>query len=167
MNKFVLAAVAVAAIGGSAYTLNALAETDATDAPQAHRVWDGGFILDAKLAGMKAALNLTSDQEKLWPAFELAVRDAHKARMEAMRQQREAMEKDGERPSPIDMMNRLSDRLAKASDELKKVADAAQPLYASLDDTQKRHFGPLLMMMRQGGGHHHWSQHEERDPEHL
>ena len=41
-------------------------------------------LLDARLAGMKAGLKLTPDQEKLWGPFEAAVRDASKAHMEAM-----------------------------------------------------------------------------------
>ena len=153
MNKLVLSAVAVAALAGSAFTFNAVAATDTAQppAPQ-HRMADRGFVLDAKLAGMKAALKLTPDQEKLWPAFETAVRDAAKARMESMQSFREQM-RSGERPSPIAMMTEMSDHLAKMSDELKKVSDAAKPLYDSLDDTQKSHFGPLLRMLREGGPH--------------
>jgi hypothetical protein len=48
-------------------------------------------------------------------------------------------------------MTHMSDRLAKASEEVKKVADAAKPLYDSLDDGQKRHFGPLVRMLREHG----------------
>ena len=32
-------------------------------------------MLDARLAGLKAGLRLTPDQEKLWGPFEAAVRD--------------------------------------------------------------------------------------------
>ena len=40
---------------------------------------------------------------------------------------------------------------------LKKLADAAEPLYKSLDDGQKRRFGMLLRMGgRPGGGPGHW-----------
>ena len=41
-------------------------------------------MLDASLAGLKAGLKLTPDQEKLWPPFEAAVRDATKLRMDQM-----------------------------------------------------------------------------------
>ena len=37
---------------------------------------DRETMLDAKLAGMKAGLGLTADQEKLWGPFESAVKDA-------------------------------------------------------------------------------------------
>ena len=151
MKKLILCAVAAAAIAGSAFTYNAIAAPDANDAPMAHRMADRGFLLDAKLAGMKAALKLNPEQEKLWPAFETAVRDAAKARMEAMLAHHDEMLGDGN-PSPIVMMTEMSERLAKASENVKKLADAATPLYNSLDDTQKSHFGPLLRMLR-GGGH--------------
>ncbi len=98
-------------------------------------------MLDAHLAGMKAALKLTPDQEKNWAPFEAAVRDAAKARRDAMRAMREAMRGD-ERPSPIEHMNTMADRLAKASTEIKAIAGAAKPLYDSLDDSAEAPFRP-------------------------
>ena len=154
MKKLILSAVAVASLAGSAYTLSAFAAPDNSDERGMHRMGDAGFLLDAKLAGMKAALNLTADQDKLWTPFETAVRDVRKDRMEGMRQRREREDSDeGERPSPIAVMNQMSERLAKASESLKKVAEAAKPLYDGLDDGQKRHFGPLLRMLRERDGH--------------
>ena len=151
MKKLVLSALAAAALAGSAYTIAAIAAPGGLNAAM-HEA-DRGFMLDAKLAGMKAALKLAPEQDKLWPAFEAAVRDAAQARDEARKVWRD--ERDGaERPSPIAMMNAMSEHLAKASGELKKVADTARPLYDSLDDGQKRHFGPLVHMLREGGGRH-------------
>lgn len=167
MKKLILSAAVAAALAGSPFTYNAIAAPDAADAPGAHRMAERGFLLDAKLAGMKAALKLTPEQEKLWPAFETAVRDGVKLRMEMMGAMHEEMEK-GERPSPIDMISRMSAHLAKASDALKKVADAAKPLYDSLDDTQKGHFGPLLRMLRGGGpGHGGWGGEHGSMMEHM
>ena len=51
-------------------------------------------------------------------------------------------------------MTQMSDRLAKASEEVKKIADAAKPLYDSLDDGQKAHFGPLVRMLHENGPRH-------------
>jgi zinc resistance-associated protein len=165
MKKLVLSAIAAAALAGSAYSLTAVAATDAPDAAAAHQMADAGFILEAKLAGMKAALKLNAEQEKLWAPFESAVRDGVKARREAMHEWRDEHEGD-ERPSPIAMMTEMSDHLAKASEALKKVADAAKPLYDSLDDGQKRHFGPLLHMLREHGPHHEGGR-GERGPKPL
>jgi len=155
MKKLILSAAAALALAGSAFTYNAVAAQDSPDGPAGRHHWaDRGFLLDAKLAGVKAALKLTPDQEKLWGPFEAAVRDGAKARAEAMRARRHEEESEGdERPSPIARLNEMSDHLAKASEQVKKVADTAKPLYDSLDDSQKDHFGPLLHTLREGGRH--------------
>ena len=150
MKKLILSAVAAAALAGSAYTLSAVAAPDGPGGGW-HEHADRGFLLDAKLAGVHAALKLTPEQEKNWAPFEAAIRDAVKERMEARKAWREEREGDAQ-PSPIAMMTQMSDRLAKASEEVKKVADAAKPLYDSLDDGQKAHFGPLVHMLREGHG---------------
>ena len=152
MRKLILTSLAVAALAGAGVAQFAFAAPgDSPDGSGMH--WRGpspeqrALMLDAHLAGMKAALKLTPDQEKVWAPFESAVRDAAKARGDEMRAMREHMQK-GERPNPIDFMNEMSDHLSKASSELKQVADAAKPLYDSLNDTQKRDFGPLLRTLR-------------------
>jgi hypothetical protein len=150
MKKLVLYVVAAAALAGSGVAFTALANPGGEEESAAQTMMaERGFLLDAKLAGMKAALKLTPDQEKLWPAFETAVRDAYKARMDAMMARRQQMMSGP--PSPIDMLTHMSDHMAQMSQELKKVADAAKPLYDSLDATQKAHFGPLMRMLRPRG----------------
>jgi LTXXQ motif family protein len=167
MRKLVLTSLATVALAGSAFALDAFAAADAPETPSLHGMQDRGFLLDARLAGMKAALALSADQEKLWAPFETAVRDAYKARRDAMRQMRERMREEGP-PSPIERLNAISDHLAKASGELKMVADAAKPLYDGLDDMQKRRFGPLLRTLRpepaemHGGQRHHEDGGDER-----
>ncbi len=152
MKKFVVAALAVAALGGSALALGAAAAPSDPSAPPSDAREAGGFVLDAHLAGMKAALKLTPDQEKNWAAFEAAVRDAAQARRDAMRAMRDAGRGD-ERPTPIERMNSMADHLAKASTEIKAIADAAKPLDDRLDDGQRRHFGPLMATLIQHGPH--------------
>ncbi len=149
MKKVIISALAAVALAGSAYTISAVA------APDAAMHEGAGFLLDAKLAGVHAALKLTPEQEKNWAPFEASVRDAAEARREARKAMQEERESDA-RPSPIAMMTEMSEHLAKASEQLKKVADAAKPLYDSLDDGQKRHFGPLVHMLRAEGGHRGW-----------
>ncbi|ACB96408.1 Spy/CpxP family protein refolding chaperone [Beijerinckia indica] len=96
---------------------------------------DRTALTDARIGIVKAALQLKPDQEKYWPAVENAIR----ARS-AMREQRSAalqarLEKGGE---PIELMRARADNLTQRADTLRKLADAWQPLYASLDDNQKR-----------------------------
>jgi zinc resistance-associated protein len=136
---------------------------------------DHEALLDAKLAGLKAGLRLTSDQDKLWPPFETAVRDAAELHMEQMKSMMERMhrlremirdrdesENVGEMGapplSPVDRLEAIGQRLSARGAAITKVADAVKPLYASLDDSQKRLFGLLgreLFMM----GHHRHAMH--------
>jgi hypothetical protein len=142
---------------------NSPAEPPATGWMQ-HWAVDREALLDAKLGGLKAGLRLTPDQEKLWPPFESAVRDAAKMRMEHMQGMMERMDEmrrtdndmeEGEGMSPVDRLDRMASGLTQAGAALQKVADAAKPLYASLDDSQKRIFGFLsheMMTMGHGPG---------------
>ena len=70
---------------------------------------------------------------------------------------------EGEAMSPVDRLERNRDHLTQAGAALQKVADAAKPLYASLDDEQKRMFGFLareMMVMGHGpGGMGPWGHH--------
>ena len=45
---------------------------------------------DARVAGLKAGLKLTAEQEKNWPAVETAIRDLAKERADRMATRREA-----------------------------------------------------------------------------
>ena len=152
MKKFVVASLAVVALGGSIFALGAAAAPGDPPPPGDARE-TGGFMLDAHLAGMKAALKLTPDQDKNWAAFEASVRDAAQARRDGMQAMRGGARGD-ERPSPIEHMNAMADHLAKASTEIKAIAATAKPLYDSLDDGQRRHFGPLMATLIEHGPHH-------------
>jgi hypothetical protein len=109
---------------------------------------------DARLAALKAGLTLTPDQEKNWPAFEQAARELAKLRFDRIAAQRERMtaqrdaRRNGEQPqsTPVDPIERMRQRgttMAETGTALKKLADATDPLYKSLDDSQKRRFAIL------------------------
>ncbi len=161
MKNWILATVAVAALAGAGAAEFAFA---APGDPPGERMEHHGpspeiraALFDARIAGMKAALKLTPEQEKAWAPFETAVRSTETSHMDAEKEMHESFEK-GARPSPIDHLKLMSDRLAKESTELKQVADAATPLYGSLSDTQKEAFGALLRTLHEGPGPHggHW-----------
>ncbi len=61
---------------------------------------------DARIAALRAGLQLTPEQEKNWPSFEQAVRDLVNLRVERI-QTREA---GGEQQSPINPFDRLKHR---------------------------------------------------------
>jgi hypothetical protein len=111
-----------------------------------HWAADRQTMLDAKLAGMKVGLGLTADQEKLWGPFESAVKDADKSRMDAMGEMMR-MRSQGERMSPIDHLDAMAERLSQGATNIKKIAEAAKPLYDSLDESQKHKFGMLGRML--------------------
>lgn len=167
-----LAALAICAFGVSATTAQAeLSEPAGMDRMQ-HWAADHEALLDARLAGLKAVLKLTPDQDKLWTPFEAAVRDAAKMRMEHMKammdrmqKMRETMGQDksdtkdmgpaGQEASPVDRLETLAQRMSERGAALEKVAGAAKPLYTALDDTQKRLFdllGREMLMMGHGHG---------------
>ena len=163
MRQILLPLVALAAW---TFAPAGLAAADEPPGPGMERMqhWaaDHEALLDAGLAGLKAGLKLTSDQDKLWPPFEAAVRDAAKLHMDQMKSMMERMQKmremmtqgaPHEAISPVDRLEALAQRLSEHAAAIKAVADAAKPLYASLDDSQKRRFALLgreLIMMEHG-----------------
>jgi hypothetical protein len=149
----------------------AVAQNASPPPPEMHGMqqWaaDHEAMLDAKLAGLKAGLKLTPDQEKLWGPFEAAARAAADMRMAHMEEMMARMHEmrhggdmdtereggDGEGMSPVDRLDRLANRLSEAGAALTKLADSAKPLYNSLDDQQKRVFGFLSREMMRMGRH--------------
>jgi hypothetical protein len=97
---------------------------------------DLNAYLDAHIAALRAGLKLSSDQERLWPPVEQAFRamaQVHFAHMQTMAQRRDRMRDD-----PIGALRAMADQMGQGAEAARKLADAAAPLYASLDDGQKR-----------------------------
>jgi hypothetical protein len=117
---------------------------------------DMRFFANARLAALHAGLGLTPDQEKNWPAFEEAAREMAKLRLDRISAMINARRDDARRdrqPQPGDPSDRMHQRAAamlESGAALKKVADAIDPLYKSLDDGQKRRFAMLQRMLRPG-----------------
>jgi hypothetical protein len=99
-------------------------------------------LTDARVALIKAALQLTPEQEKYWPAVEDAIRARAKnrqARWERLAELRDSgpMEALHER-NPVELMQRRAESLSQRAADLKKVADAWEPLYKTLSEDQKK-----------------------------
>ena len=158
MLKPVIAATAFLALAGSTYVYAQQGfggHRGFGDGPRAehrHRpsVADMAAFTDARIAALKAGLELTPDQVKNWPPFEQAVRDMVQLRVQRM-QARQAGDQQAP-SSPFDRLAKRADTMAKASTALKKVADAGAPLYQSLNDDQKGRFMKLARILRP---HHH------------
>jgi hypothetical protein len=154
MKKVLLAGVAALAITGS------------TVAYAQHRQWfhehmrvspeDRAALTDARIAAVKAGLKLNPDQEKLWPPVEAAVRDFAKLRIDRANARMNAKPDDSQDAQKLDdPVARLRDRadtMATMAAAMKKIADAADPLYKTLDDGQKRRLALLTHREGRFGG---------------
>lgn len=115
---------------------------------------DRDAFLDARIAGLHAGLKLNPDQEKLWPPVETALRTLVRQRREAGQARRErfmSMREGGEAPDIPAGIRAMADRQAASAEVLRGLADASGPLYASLDDGQKRRLRVLARFMQPGG----------------
>ena len=101
---------------------------------------DHAAFLEARVAALHAGLTLTPAQEKMWPPLEQALRDFSKL----ARTQRHEMH---EKKQSLDFVGHLqlrSAHLIARGEALKKIADAASPLYATFTDAQKTRLPVLL-----------------------
>ena len=160
MKKFAIAGIAALAIAGS------------TVVYAQHRPWfhghmgqmrmspeDRAAFTDARIAAVKAGLKLTPDQEKLWPPVETAVRDFAKlridranARMNAQRDDSQQKQDAGQPDDPVARLRDRADTMATTAAAMKRIADAADPLYKTLDDGQKRRLAILTHAEHRFGG---------------
>lgn len=111
-------------------------------APDQENDTDWKAMTDARIDVLKSALQLTPDQEKLWPAVEAAIKaraDARRARIANLAKMRD------ERPDFFEMMRDRADNMAQRAAGLKQLADAWQPLYKTLDDKQKTRLRVMAM----------------------
>ena len=77
MIRTLLPPLTALAICASSFAVAAPADSPAPAmAMEQHWAADRAAMLDAGLAGLRAGLKLTPDQDKLWPPFEAAIRDA-------------------------------------------------------------------------------------------
>jgi hypothetical protein len=124
-------------------------------APQRLNANDQSTLTDMRVDLVKAALQLTPEQEKYWPAVESAIRagaEDRKARI-AKIQGTVGMRADESRievmrnRDPIAFLQRRSQALAQRSADLDKLAEAWQPLYNTLSQTQRQRMAGLAIFV--------------------
>lgn len=160
MKKFTIAAIAALSIAGSG----------AVYAQYHHRPWmserfhhtrmnpeDRAAFVDARIAAVHAGLKLNADQDKLWPPVETAVRELAKLRIDRANARMNAgpgdADKDAGKPDdPVARLRQRAEDMGATSAALKKIADAAEPLYKTLDDGQKRRLAVLTRHRGPFGG---------------
>ena len=110
-------------------------------------------MTDMRIDVVKAALQLTPDQEKYWPAIEGAIRARAKDRQArfAEMEKRVAELREGNpveflrNRDTVDFLQRRAEALAQRSADLKKLADAWDPLYKTLSPDQKQRMAFLTL----------------------
>jgi len=113
---------------------------------------DLNALTEARIAIIRSALQLTPDQEKLWPAVDEAIRARAKARQDRLQSLTTGIAERGgpvqamRDRNPIEFLNRRADVLEQRADGLKKLAAAWQPLYQTLTPDQKRRMGMLAII---------------------
>ena len=145
MRKALLLLATAALVASPALTGSAIARDRADRAElSANQIANQA---DARTARMKVDLRLTPEQEKNWAGFESAMRDMGKRQADrqiALRDER------AQRSGPVDVIEQMrkeADSQIERSNDWKKLADAAQPLYASLNDQQKQRFAQDLFRL--------------------
>jgi regulator of RNase E activity RraB len=151
MKKHLVLSVAILALALPG--LSAVAEPRHHAARHQISAEDAAAFTNARIAALKAGLQLTPAQEKNWPALETALRDLGKARAERAAEWREKRAKEA--PNFIEALRLRGKAFAARGADMEKLADAAKQLYDSLDDAQKRRFAVLLHGFGRLHGSHH------------
>jgi hypothetical protein len=150
MKKFLIVGIASAALTGFANIAVAVAQTndnpppaqsDAAMGPADNQIAND---VDARIAQLKANLRLSVDQEKNWSGLQAALHDygvgQMKNAMEGKAHPRRRERNDqgqNEQPNDIALLRKMADGLAARAVSLKKLADAADPIYGVLDERQR------------------------------
>jgi hypothetical protein len=100
-------------------------------------------LTDARISLLKSALQLTPEEQRLWPPVEDAIRQRAALRQARMAKIESTISQIREGDSisggdPTEIIRDRADSLIQRGQSLKKLADAWQPLYNSLDQDQKR-----------------------------
>ena len=112
---------------------------------------DFAAFSDVRIAALKSGLQLKPVQEQKWFGLETVLREEALRHAERAAESLEKAEEPHDRHDVIENLRERAKQLEANAVELenlavefKKLADAAQPLYESLDNSQKRLFEPLL-----------------------
>lgn len=113
---------------------------------------DLNTLTEARIGILKATLQLSPEQEKLWPPIENAIQSRARNRQARISERVAAL---GDRSvleiirdrNPIEFLNRRSAALSQRGADLKKLADAWDPLYKTLTPEQKRRMAFLTLIV--------------------
>ena len=155
MMKIVLLATTALFLTASSIANAQSSQTSAPASPERLNAADRNNLTDMRIDLTKAALQLTPEQEKLWPPVENAIRaraEDRKARIAKIQETvgRRADESRIEvmrNRDPIAFLQRRSEALAQRSADLDKLAEAWQPLYKTLSPEQRQRMAALAILV--------------------
>jgi len=104
---------------------------------------------------VKAALQLTPEQEKYWPAVESAIRASAEDRRARIAKLQETVGRAADQSridvlrnrDPIAFLQRRSQALAQRAADLDRLAEAWQPLYNTLSQEQRQRMASLAIFV--------------------
>lgn len=155
MMKIVVAGTTALFLAGSSIANAQTSQTSSSATPERLSAADRATLTDLRIDLTKAALQLTPDQEKFWPAVESAIRaraDDRKARIAKIqetvgRRVDESRVEALRNRDPVTFLQRRSEALAQRAADLDKLAEAWQPLYKTLSQEQRQRMAALAIFV--------------------
>jgi hypothetical protein len=154
MLKLVVAGTTALFLAGSPIA-HAQSSQTSSATPERLNAADRNTLTDMRIDLVKAALQLTPDQEKYWPAVESAIRaraEDRKGRLAKIgetvgRRADESRVEVLRNRDPITFLQRRSEALAQRSADLDKLAEAWQPLYKILGPEQRQRMAAIAILV--------------------
>ncbi|HWL75286.1 MAG TPA: Spy/CpxP family protein refolding chaperone [Burkholderiaceae bacterium] len=123
--------------------------------PERLNAADRNTLMDLRIDLAKAALQLTPDQEKYWPAVENAIRARAEDRKARVAKISETVGRRADQNpievlrnrDPIAFLQRRSEALAQRSADVDKLADAWQPLYKTFSPEQRQRLAAIAIFV--------------------
>jgi hypothetical protein len=130
-------------------------QTSSPATPQRLNSTERNTLTDMRVDLVKAALQLTPEQEKYWPAVESAIRAGAEDRNARVAKIQETVGRRADESrievlrnrDPIAFLQRRSQALAQRSADLDKLAEAWQPLYHTLSQEQRQRMAALAIFV--------------------
>ena len=149
----------IVVVGATALFLTASpiahAQTPSPATPERLNAADRNTLLDLRIDLTKAALQLTPDQEKYWPAVENAIRARAEDRKARVAKISETVGRRADQNpievlrnrDPIAFLQPRSEALAQRSADVDKLADAWQPLYKTFSPEQRQRLAAIAIFV--------------------
>jgi hypothetical protein len=132
-------------------------QTSPPATPERLNATDQNTLTDMRVDLVKAALQLTPEQQKLWPPVESAIRSNAEDRRGRIAKIQETVGIRSDQSQnradalrnrdPIAFLQRRSQALAQRSADLDKLAEAWQPLYNTLSQEQRQRMAALAIFV--------------------